>query len=287
MQKIKQLLKPLLLLSFIFLVVALIYLWLKSHNGEKNLLVLYGNVDVRQADLGFRVGGRLDALYFEEGDLVKKEQKMALLDQAPYIDLVNQAKASVMAAKVNFNNAKTLLERRLDLVKDGSISKEDLDNAQSSHDALEAKLAEAEAALALAETNLKDTVIYAPTDGTILTRIREPGTIVKEGDPVLSLSILSPVWVRAFIAEPGLGMIYPGMKADIYTDTPDGKVYHGHVGFISPTAEFTPKTVETTDLRTDLVYRLRIIADNPDKGLKQGMPVTVKLLSEKKNSDHN
>ena len=67
------------------------------------------------------------------------------------------------------------------------------------------------------------------------------------------------------------------MKADIYTDTKGGTVYHGHVGFISPVAEFTPKTVETTQLRTDLVYRLRIYADNPDQGLRQGMPVTVRL----------
>jgi HlyD family secretion protein len=71
------------------------------------------------------------------------------------------------------------------------------------------------------------------------------------------------------------------MEAEVYTDTYRGKVYKGKVGFISPVAEFTPKTVETTELRTDLVYRVRIYVDNPDQGLRQGMPVTVELPLER------
>ncbi len=140
---------------------------------------------------------------------------------------------------------------------------------------LRANLAQAKAALGVAITNLKDTKVFAPHEGTILTRIREPGSIVNVGDPIYTLTLTDPVWIRAFVSEPQLGLIYPGMKAEVYTDSK--QTYTGHIGFISPVAEFTPKTVETTELRTDLVYRLRIIADNPDKYLKQGMPVTVKL----------
>ena len=119
------------------------------------------------------------------------------------------------------------------------------------------------------------------TDGIILTRIREPGTVVNPSDPVYTLSVISPVWIRAYVNEPELSMIYYGMPAEIYTDTQEGAdagpIYTGQVGFISPVAEFTPKTVETTKLRTDLVYRIRVYADNPDQYLKQGMPVTVKV----------
>jgi HlyD family secretion protein len=67
------------------------------------------------------------------------------------------------------------------------------------------------------------------------------------------------------------------MPADVYTDSQPAKPYHGQIGFISPVAEFTPKNVETTELRTELVYRLRVIVNDPDNGLRQGMPVTVKL----------
>ena len=81
--------------------------------------------------------------------------------------------------------------------------------------------------------------------------------------------------MRTYVNELDLGRVQPGMTAGVRTDSARGKVYAGHVGFISPTAEFTPKTVETRELRTDLVYRLRIVVDNPDGGLRQGMPVTV------------
>jgi HlyD family secretion protein len=124
-------------------------------------------------------------------------------------------------------------------------------------------------------TNLEDTQIFCPTDGTILTRIREPGSVVNIGEAVYTLSIKSPVWIRTYVTEPNLGKIYPSMKAEVITDS--GGSYIGHIGFISPVAEFTPKNVESLELRVDLVYRLRVVVDDPDHFLKQGMPVTVKL----------
>lgn len=250
-------------------------------------LVVYGNVDVRQVDLGFRANGRVVSMPFQEGDLVRQGTLMAELDNQPYSDQVAQAKAALESIKTNLDYADKVLKRRQALfnVGDGSISVEDYENAQNQRDALASNLLSQEATLALAQTNLRDTVIYAPSDGTILTRIREPGTVVKEADPVYTLSLLSPIWVRAFIQEADLGVVYPGMEADVFTDTPNGPVYKGHVGFISPVAEFTPKTVETTQLRSDLVYRLRIIADNPDQGLRQGMPVTVKLYKKRESQN--
>lgn len=251
--------------------------YLPAH--QSNVITLFGNVDVRQVDLGFRVSGRVISMPFEEGDIIQPDTLIAELDKQPYTDQVRQAQATVDSIKTNFDYAEKVLNRRKALlnVGDGSISQEDYENALSSRNSLAANLQQAEAALAIAQANLSYTEVYAPADGTILTRIREPGWVVREGDPVYTLSLTSPIWIRAYIPEPLLGIVYPNMPADIYTDTKDGKVYKGHVGFISPVAEFTPKTVETTQLRTDLVYRLRIIADNPDMGLRQGMPVTVKL----------
>lgn len=240
-------------------------------------IVLYGNVDVRQVDIGFRVPGQVTKLVFEEGDKVTQGDLMTVLDKTPYDSQVRQAKANVEAIKVNLENAEVLYKRRLDLIGVGGVSQEDLDNSETNRDQLKANLAQAEAALAGALDNLAYTDAFAPTDGIILTRIREPGTVVNPADPVYTLSVSSPVWIRAFVDEPHLGKVYYGMKAEVYTDIEGGKVYTGQVGFISPVAEFTPKTVETTQLRTDLVYRLRIYADNPDHGLVQGMPVTVKL----------
>ncbi|WP_068468585.1 efflux RND transporter periplasmic adaptor subunit [Candidatus Protochlamydia phocaeensis] len=267
------------LIFLLFFAGAAYALWVifQEKPKEANTLILYGNVDVRQVDLGFRVLGRVQSMPFEEGDFVPKGHFMAALDKQPYEDQVKQAQAHVASVSASLNNAERLVKRRQQLIGTGAVSSEDYEDAISSREVYQANLKEAQAALGVAMTNLQDTVIYAPSDGTILTRIREPGAIVREADPIYTLSLTSPIWVRAYVSEPDLGKIYPGMPAEVLTDTSGSPVYRGHIGFISPVAEFTPKTVETTQLRTDLVYRLRIIADNPDNGLRQGMPVTVKL----------
>lgn len=270
-------------LFFLFLLILLsgafvYYYYLHQQEiDQAHTIVLYGNVDVRQVNLSFRVSGLVKEIYFEEGDLVPAGSLVGILDQQPYLDQVKKEQANVESIRASLTNADILLKRRTELIGDGSISQEDLDNARSNQTVLLANLGSAESALNIALSNLNFTKAYAPTEGTILSRIREPGSVVNPGNPIYSLSIISPIWVRTFIPEAYLGLVYPGMPAEIHTDTHGGPVYKGHVGFISPVAEFTPKTVETTQLRTDLVYRLRIYAENPDKRLRQGMPVTVKL----------
>lgn len=270
--------KLIVFLLLIGLIGPLIYYFYYRHHKDSDEIILYGNVDVRQVDLSFRVPGLVKEIYYEEGDLVKTGSLLGILDKQPYLDQVKQEEANVESIRASLRNAEILFKRRADLINDGSISQEDLDNARSNKIVLQANLKSAEAALAIALTNLYFTEVFAPTEGTILSRIREPGTVVKPSDPIYTLSVTSPVWVRAFVPEPYLGVVYPGMPAEIYTDTKGQPSYKGNVGFISPVAEFTPKPVETTQLRTDLVYRLRIYAENPDLGLRQGMPVTVKLV---------
>lgn len=260
-----------------------IYAYFFNPRNDKNVLILYGNVDVRQVDIGFRVAGLVTDLFFEEGDVIKKGDLMASLDKSPYDSQVLQAEANVKTVNANFENAKTLLNRRLELIGEGGVAQEDLNNAQSTYDQLFAQLKASEAALTIASDNLGYINAYAPTEGIILTRIREPGTVVRESDPVYTLSISSPVWIRAFVDEIHLGQVEYGMDATITTDNPNGRSYAGKIGYISPLAEFTPKTVETTQLRTDLVYRLRVYVDKPDSGLRQGMPVTVRLKLNPKN----
>ena len=140
--------------------------------------------------------------------------------------------------------------------------------------AARADLAAATAQRAQAQTQLDDTELYAPSNGTLLARVREPGSMLSQGMPVFTLSLTNPVYVRAYAAEPNLGDVAPGTSVTVATDSSD-RIYHGQIGFVSARAEFTPKTVQTTDLRTDLVYRLRIVVDDGDEALRQGMPVTV------------
>jgi HlyD family secretion protein len=272
----KWTLKILVILVIIAVVAVAEYFILKEKK-KRTELVLYGNVDVRLVDIGFRVSGKVEQLFFEEGDLIETGQLLAILEKTPYDSQLDEAIASLHSIEATLENAEILLKRRRDLIGVGGVSQEDLDNATANYNQLYANWMQAKAAVEVAIDNIAYTEVFAPTNGVILTRIREPGTVVNPGDPVYTLSVASPVWIRAFASEPELSSIYYGMPAEIHTDPEGGPVYTGQVGFISPMAEFTPKTVETTQLRTDLVYRLRIYADNPDWRLKQGMPVTVTL----------
>ena len=264
------------LLTVIIVSICIIVGIIRVKKNERDV-TLYGNVDVRLVDMGFRVAGRVNELFYEEGDWVEEGALLATLDKTPYDSQAIEAQSTVEAVTANFENAQRLLKRRQELIGVGGVSQEDLETAQTHRDALWADLLQAKAALQAAMDNLCYTEVFAPTDGFILTRIREPGSVVNPSEPIYSLSVASPVWIRAYVDEPNLGEIYYGMPVEIFTDVRGGPTYTGQIGYISPMAEFTPKTVQSTELRTDLVYRLRIYADNPDQFLKQGMPVTVKL----------
>ena len=224
------------------------------------------------------------------------------LMQAGYRDEeVAQAAAAVKQAQAAYDYAQNFFVRQQGLWKSRTVSANDLENARSSRDQAlatlkssqdklrqyrsgnreqdiaqaKASLEQAQAQLAQAQLDLYDTTLVAPANGTLLTRAVEPGSMLNAGSTVLTLSLTRPVWVRAYVNEASLGEAKPGREVLLYTDSRPDKPYHGKIGFVSPTAEFTPKTVETPDLRTDLVYRLRIIVNDADDALRQGMPVTV------------
>ena len=144
--------------------------------------------------------------------------------------------------------------------------------------AAQAKLEQFEAALQRVEEQLTDTRLRAPADGIIQNRILEPGDMAFPQTPVLTLALTNPIWVRAYVSEPDLGKVVPGMSVNVHTDSFPEKTYRGWIGFISPTAEFTPKRIETTELRSKLVYQVRAFVCNPSNELRLGMPATVDVL---------
>ena len=141
----------------------------------------------------------------------------------------------------------------------------------------EARLRGNEAQLAYLRQLLKDAELVAPDNAIVRTRLMEPGELASPQRPVFSLAIISPKWVRAYVSEKYLGLVRQKMKATISVDTFPNRVFDGWVGFISPVAEFTPKTVQTEDLRTSLVYEVRVFVTDPNDELRLGMPATVHL----------
>lgn len=256
------------------------YVFVASKQDEATHVTLYGNVDIRQVSLGFRVAGRVQDLHFEEGDRVKKGDLLATLDQKPYLNRVNAAKAALAQKKAAHENAFHISARKEKLVKSKFASVEDYQTTQTTEEEAFALIQAAQADLDTATTDFQDTSLMSPSTGTILSRVHEVGAIVGAGDSVYVLSLDAPMWVRAYVSETDLGRLHLGMQAQVYTDANPQKPYTGQVGFISPIAEFTPKNVETPELRTKLVYRLKVIIKDPDPFLRRGMPVTVHLKTQ-------
>lgn len=167
----------------------------------------------------------------------------------------------------------------LSMLKAG-YRQEEIERAEAQLQAATSAVAEARArhAAALvreeqAELNLADTRLTAPSDGIVTTRIAEPGSMLQVGAPVLSISLRSPIRVRAYVDEIHLDAVKLGMSVNVRTD--GGTECHGTVTYISPQAEFTPKTVQTADIRTTLVYRILVTLDPGAEHLNAGAPVTV------------
>jgi HlyD family secretion protein len=305
--------------------------WLADGHQHSNAIVLYGNVDLRQADLPFNASERVTEVLVQEGDHVKSGQVMARLDPTriePQVakaeadvaaaqQVVNrlragsrpeeiaQARANVLAAQADGANARRQYDRLVELARSSSgraVSRQDLDSARAVLEVADAKLAvnrkaldlqlagprkediaqaEAqvksdEAQLALLRRQLADTELRAPLDGVVRSRLVEPGEIVSPQKAAFTLAIIDPKWIRAYIAEPDLGSVREGIAATVTTDafpTP----FEGWIGFISPVAEFTPKTVQTEELRSSLVYEIRVFVKDPADKLRLGMPATVHL----------
>jgi HlyD family secretion protein len=243
------------------------------------------NVDLQQAQVASQ---RQIVLRMEAGSLPEE---------------IRRAKADVDAAGIDADNAKRTYRRVKALVEEHFASKQQGDDAKAAADAAQAKyvslketlklvqqgprkedIASAKAilkanvaALEVARKALADASLYAPEDGIIQERILEPGDMASPQTPVYTLALTDPIWVRAYVQGPDLGKLRPGMSADVGTDSYPSKRYRGWLGYISPTAEFTPKSVETTEVRTSLVYQVRIFVCNSQDELRLGMPATVTI----------
>jgi HlyD family secretion protein len=274
-----------------------------------------GRIEALKADEGDAIAegqvlAQLEKVYFEDSIA----QLMAQRDQAKANlakmvagnrpEDIAQAEANVKEKEATLANARISFERAEQLLKSAVGTRKAYDDSQAALreaearlnlarealrlmragfrvediDAARAQLADREAALQVARRQLMDADLIAPSRGVVLSRVREAGAIVAAGETVFVLSLTDPVWVRSYVSEVNLGRIRPGMEVAIKIDTPGAPVFKGRIGFISTTAEFTPKTVETQELRTALVYRIRIIAPDAGDILRQGMPVTVSVL---------
>jgi len=263
-----------------------LYWWLTNDHApvDESKLLLYGNVDIREVRLAFNGSEHVADILVDEGDRVTAGQLVARLHTELLQAAVDRARADVAAVEAEAHVAQLSFERMRQMADRKLVSKAEVDEAEGKSLAAKARVVAAEAALAESVQALSDAELYAPVTGVIRERIVEEGDFVTPQSPVLTMALLDPVWVRTYLPESYLGRVRPGTSARITTDSFAGKEYEGWVGSISPTAEFTPKNIETPDLRTRLVYQVRIIACNPQQELRLGMPATVEIALDQEQS---
>jgi len=183
------------------------------------------------------------------------------------LDLVREGfrKESKEAAKARLAEGQATLRQARGNLKRIAATEKEVDVAK-------AGVLGAEAALELAEIQLRYTQLTAPFRGIVVSRNLEPGEVVSPGREVLSLADLSTVDLKIFVDETEIGKVKPGQDVEVKIDTFPDKTYRGQVSFISPEGEFTPKIIQTRKERVKLVYLVKIAIPNPDLELKSGMP---------------
>ena len=239
--------------------------------------------------------------------IAAQEALVAKLQAGSRPQEIAQAKAVVAQQQANVNIASARLKRlqSVDSKTQGKgVSQQDIDEAGDQVVALQATLAQGKASLALVEEGprkedidqaraqlqvltsqqallaeqVSRTVLLAPSDGEVRARLMEPGDLATPQRPVITLALTSPKWIRVYINETQLATTRVGEAVDVHVDGLN-KTIKGTISFISSVAEFTPKNVQTEDLRTSLVYEVRVRVDDADNTLKLGMPATVMLVN--------
>ncbi len=268
------------------------------------LLVQEGDAVKRGQLLAVLDGRRLTSAVAQAAAQVTAQQAVvARLTAGSRPEVIRRARADVAAASVEAANARRRYQRFRTLVSDHFVAKQRADDAHAAAIAARARLSAARATLALVVAGprkediiaaqavlgaaratlalrrrmLADASLYASAAGVIESRILEVGDMASPQRPVYLLALTQPLWIRTYVPEAALGKIRPGMAAEVTTDSFPGKRYRGWVGYISPTAEFTPKSVETPAVRANLVYQVRVFVCAPAGELRLGMPATVIL----------
>ena len=267
-----------------------------------------GRLIERTVDEGERVTAgqlvaRLDASELEQllalrkGERAAAQAQLAELEAGSRPQEIASAEAALRSAEAERERARLEFKRQQDLLATDAVSDREFEAAQAQLRVAEARSAEAkerlalvregprqetiaqararvasaEASVALAETQLDNSRLEAPFAGVVLERHAGPGEFVATGAPIVTIADTSRVWLRAYVNQTDLGRIRLGQDVDVRTDTFPGKTYRGRLSFISSEAEFTPKTVQTQKERVKLVFRVKIDLENTAGELKPGM----------------
>ncbi|GGW41270.1 HlyD family secretion protein [Arenibacter certesii] len=260
----------------------------------------YGNFEATEITISSEANGKLQFLNIEEGQLVEKGAVLGLVDTLqPYLNkqqlLATKATVASKSGGVwsqvemlqeELKNIKIEQQRVQNMFADNAATQQQLDQANSRVDVLKKQIKNVEsknspiinegkaiaAQVALVEEQITRSNIINPINGTVLAKYAEPGELVSFGKPLYKVANLNLMELRVYLSQTQLSNIKIGQQVTVKVDSGDTmKEYTGKISWISSSAEFTPKIIQTKEERVNLVYAIKIIIEN-DGSLKIGMP---------------
>jgi HlyD family secretion protein len=228
------------------------------------------------------------------------------------VDNIGASRSQVAAVESQADLARIELERVRRLAESGALGQSSLDEAQSRYDTLlhqvaaqksaegasraqadalhtstnaataqalaaQSNVETARAAIARAKVDVDECRLLAPRDAMVATRILEPGEVVAPGTAILALTDVTEARTRFYLPNGLLAAAAPGRKVRVVADAYPGQSFEGTIYYVSPSAEFTPRNVQTREDRERLVYAVEVRIPNADMRLRSGMPVEVAI----------
>jgi HlyD family secretion protein len=300
------------ILSFAMFLTA-IFAGCSGNNG--GAIEASGTIEGTDVNIGTEVAGKVLQVRVDEGSQVARGDTLAIIDDTEYLLQLRQAEANlgsfessyrlavegsrtedIVQAEAAYKTAASDYQRMKDLLASQTVTQKQYDDTYARYIAAEQtyqklrrglrpeeisgardKKESAAAQVDLLRKKVHDCVLLAPCAGTITLRGVEPGELVTLGMNLLRITYLEKVKLMIYVGEKDLGKVRIGQRADVSIDSYQKRVFEGTVVYISPSAEFTPKNVQTKEERTKLVFGVKIEINNPDGTLKPGLPADAKI----------
>lgn len=272
----------------------MIYVQGKRRSGNSKLITASGTIEVTEVEISSKLAGQIEAFTKEEGDTVQKGELLAELEhkelsaQLKVAEATTKvAEAQIAQAKTNLKNFEDNLRRIKELFKSGATTQQQLDDIESKTEAARDQVRslgysreQAQAQRNLILIQIENARIFAPISGRIIKKTAEAGETVFPGVPVLTLADLSRVTLKIYLKETEVGRVRLGQAVKVKVDAYPKESFEGKISYVSPSAEFTPKNIQTKDERVKLVFAVKITIPNPKELLKPGLPADAEIVPQ-------
>ena len=272
------------LVPIALIIIILIIITISISCMKPNKIQLSGTIESTQIDINSEVSGRIIKLLKNEGDILNKDDSVAIVDSSSQELIVKQQEAFLENAKINYNYWIDTFNRLKPIYKSGNTSTQEYLNTKLSLNSARQQVDQLQANLDLQKLILSKYNIKCPIDGIYLSRNIEIGDMVNIGSNIATVSNLNDLWVKFYIPQKYLNCINLGQEITMKTPAYKNIILKGKIIYIADEAEFTPKNTETEEAKENTVFKLKVKILTDINKLKPGMTINTFIPILKKSS---